>query len=293
MQTFETNQPIVLAIEISQGTVHAIASDRTDAVVTVNPSDRDRPGDVEAAEKTAVTLANGTLSIKQARPGGIAAPVIGWKRRGSVEVTVELPAGSSLRADAGFADIRCDGRLGDVDVKIGAGDVRLDRTGAVRVRSGAGQVAVEAASGSAEIVTAGDMSVGAVAGEADVKSLNGRTWVGRVGGTVKVKSANGDVTIDAAGGDVTVKTANGNVQLGEVGRGTVTVESASGRLEIGVRAGTAAWVDATTKFGRVRNDLTPSDDPGPSAETVRVRARTSFGDVRIARSSVSDRQGDS
>jgi hypothetical protein len=78
-----------------------------------------------------------------------------------------------------------------------------------------------------------------------------------------------------------------------VGRGTVTVESASGRLEIGVREGTAAWVDATTKFGRVRNDLTPSDDPGPSAETVRVRARTSFGDVRIARSSVSDRQGDS
>ena len=37
---------------------------------------------------------------------------------------------------------------------------------------------------------------------------------------------------------------------------------------------------------------TPADDPGPSAETVQVRARTSFGDVLIARSSVANRQGD-
>ena len=61
MPTFETNQPIVLSIEMSQGAVHVIASDRTDTVVAVNPSDRDRPEDVEAAEKTVVDLANGTL----------------------------------------------------------------------------------------------------------------------------------------------------------------------------------------------------------------------------------------
>jgi len=284
MPTFETNQPIVLSIEMSQGAVQVIASDRTDTVVAVNPSDRDRPEDVEAARSTVVDLANGTLSITAPKPRGIAAPLVGWKRSGSVELTVELPERSSLRAEAGFADFRCDGRLGAVEVKTGAGDVRLDQTGALRVRSGAGQVAVEDGSGKAEIVTVGDITIGAVAGDADVKNLNGTTRIRRAGGNVKVKSANGDVTIDEAAGDVTVKTANGNIRVGQVARGSVTIETASGGLEVGVREGTAAWIDASTSFGRINNQLTAADQPEDSADTVQVRARTQFGDVLIARS---------
>ncbi len=292
MATFETSQPIVVSIELSQGAVHVIAGDRTDTVVSVKPSDQDRPDDVEAAAKTGVDLTNGTLFIKQTKSGGIAAPVIGWKGRGSVEVTVELPERSSLRADVGIADLRCDGRLGDVEVRTGVGNVRLDQTGSLRVRTGAGHVTVEEASGRAEIVAAGDIAVGAVTGDADVRNLNGRTWIGRVAGGMKVKSANGDVTIEDAGGDVTVKTANGSIRLGQVARGSVTIETASGGLQIGIREGTAAWIDATTKFGRVHNHLTATDDPDPSAETVQVRARTSFGDVSIARSPVPDRHGE-
>lgn len=290
--SFETEEPVVLSIEMSHGAVHVIAGDRTDTVVTVNPSHRDRPDDIEAAGKTAVDLADGIVSVRQRRPGGIAAPLIGWKRAGSVDVTVELPEMSCLRADAGVADIRCDGRLDDVEVKTGAGDVRLDRTGALRVRTSAGHVTVEEASGRAEIVAAGDMTIGVVAGEAEVRNLNGKTSIGRVGGTARVKSANGDVVIEDAGGDVTVKTANGNIRLGQVTRGSATIETASGKLEIGVSEGTAAWIDATTKFGRVHNDLTSADEPEPSDETVQVRARTSFGDVLIARSPRPHRQGD-
>jgi DUF4097 and DUF4098 domain-containing protein YvlB len=284
MQTFETNQPIGLSIELSHGAVHIIASDRTDTVVAVNPSDPQRTNDVEAAAETVVDLANGTLSIKQPKPGGIAASVIGWKRRGAVEVTVELPERSSLRAHTGLADFRGDGRLGAVDVKTGAGAVRLDHTAALRVHTGAGNVTVEEASGKAEIVAAGDLAVGAVAGDADVKNLNGRTWIGRVDGDVKVKSANGDVTIDDAGRDVTAKTANGHIRLGQVARGAVSIETASGTLEVGIKEGTAAWIDATTKFGRLHNHLSPAEQPAPAAETVHVRARTSFGDITVTRS---------
>lgn len=291
MPTFETNEPIVLSIEMSQGAVHVIAGDRTDTVVAVNPSDRDRPEDIEAAGSTVVDLANGILSIRTPKPRGIAAPLLGWRHGDSVELTVELPERSELRADVGFADFRCDGRLGDVEVTTGAGDVRLDRTEALRVRSGAGHVAVEEVTGRAEIVAAGDMTVGVVGGDADVKNLNGKTWIGRVGGDVSVRSANGDVMIEDAGRDVSVKTANGNIRLGQVARGSVTIETASGGLEIGVRQGTAAWIDAVTKFGRVNNNLISADHPEPSAETVRVRARTSFGDVLIGRSSVPNRQG--
>jgi hypothetical protein len=292
MPNFQTDQPIVLSIEMSQGAVHVIASDRTDTVVAVNPSDRDRPDDVEAAQKAIVDLANGILSVRAPKARGITAPILGWKRGGSVDVTVELPERSSLRADTGVADFRCDGRLDEVDVKTGAGDVRLDQTGSLRVRTSAGRVTVEEVTGNSEVVGAGDLTIGVVTGDAVIKNLNGRTWIGRVGGDAKVKSANGDVTIEDAGRDVTVKTANGNIRLGQLTRGSVTAETASGGLEIGVRKGTAAWIDATTKFGRVRNDLTPTDDPAPSAETVQVRARTSFGDVLIARSSVPTEQGD-
>jgi DUF4097 and DUF4098 domain-containing protein YvlB len=284
MPSFETHQPIVLSVELSQGMVQVIAGERSDTVVAVTPSDPGRPADVEAARKTVVDLANGTLSIRMPKPGGIVAPVIGWKRSGSVDVIVELPEGSSLRADTGVADFRCDGRLGDVEVRTGVGNVRLDRTGTIRVHSGTGRFDLEEAFGNAEVVTAGEMTIGAVGGDAEVKNVNGKTWIGRVGGDVKVKSANGDVTIDDAGGDVTVKTANGTIRLGQIARGSATIETAAGGLEIGIREGTAAWIDANTRFGRIHNRLSPADDPDQSAETVQVRARTAFGDVLITRS---------
>jgi len=284
MPTFETHQPIVLSIELSQGMVHVIASDRSDTVVGVSPSDPGRPADVEANRKAVVDLANGTLSIRMPKPGGFAAPVIGWKRSGSVDVIVEVPEGSSLRADTGMADYRCEGRLGDVDVRTGVGSVRLDQTKGLRVHSGLGRFAVEETSGNAEIVTAGDMTIGTVTGDAEVKNLNGKTWIARVGGNVRVKSANGDVTIEDAGRNVTVKTANGDIRVGQVARGSTVIESAAGGLEIGIREGTAAWIDANTRFGRIHNGLSPADDPGQSTETVDVRARTAFGDVLITRS---------
>jgi DUF4097 and DUF4098 domain-containing protein YvlB len=284
MPSFETHQPIVLSVELSQGMVQVIAGERSDTVVAVTPSDPGRPADVEAARKTVVDLANGTLSIRMPKPGGIVAPVIGWKRSGSVDVIVELPEGSSLRADTGVADFRCDGRLGDVEVRTGVGNVRLDRTGTIRVHSGTGRFDLEEASGNVEVVTAGEMTIGAVGGDAEVKNVNGKTWIGRVGGDVKVKSANGDVTIDDAGGDVMVKTANGTIRLGQIARGSATIETAAGGLEIGIREGTAAWIDANTRFGRIHNRLSPADDPDQSAETVQVRARTAFGDVLITRS---------
>lgn len=293
MPSFETHEPIALSIELSQGMVHVFASDRSDTVVAVTPSDPGRPADVEATRKTAVDLANGTLSIRMPKPGGIAAPVIGWKRSGSVDVIVELPEGSSLRADTGVADFRCGGRMGDVEMRTGVGNVRLDRTGGLRVHSGLGRFDVEEASGNAQIVTAGDISIGAVAGDADVKNLNGQTWIGRVGGDVRVRSANGDIAIDDANRDVTVKTANGDIRLGQVTRGSVSLETAAGTIELGIKEGTAAWVDATTKFGRVHSTLAPADDPEQSTETVQVHARTAFGDVLIRRSRAHSKQGDS
>jgi hypothetical protein len=283
MPSFPTSQPILLVIELGQGTVHVIAGDRDDAVVTVNPTDRDRAQDKDTARKAVVDLAGRTLSIRTPRPPGIRG-YLGLAKGGSVDVTVELPQGSSLKAETGYAELRGVGRLDDVEVRTGMGGVRLDETGRLLVRSGAGPVAVEAARGAVEIVSAGDMTIGTVAGDADIKNLNGKTWIGYVGGDVSVRSANGDVTIEDAAHGVNVKTANGTIRLGQVARGTVSVETASGGLEIGIREGSAAWIDASTHFGRVDNTLPPAENPDRGSDVVEVSARTAFGDVLITRS---------
>jgi hypothetical protein len=283
MPAFETREPISVTIELPLGDLHVIASDRVDTVVVVNPSDRSQKPDVEAAERTLVEYSSGRLMIKTPKPRGLGT-YIGVGRAGSVDVTIELPAGSRMEGDGGFADFRSHGRLGDVRIKTGAGEIRLDQTGQLHVETGAGNVTVDRAVGRTEITGAGDMRIGEIDGEAEIKNLNGKTWVGQVTGGLRVKSANGDITVGRAGAEVGAKTANGSIQIDEVVRGSVVLETGSGGLDIGIRDGTAAWIDANTRFGRVHNALDTADGPESSQETVEIRARTSFGDILIHRS---------
>src|SRR6266487_2398725 len=74
-------------------------------------------------------------------------------------------------------------------------------------------------------------------------------------------------------------------RLDEVASGVIVAQTASGRVEIGVHDGVAAYLDLDTKFGAVRNDLDDAGRPEPDARTVEVHARTSFGDVVVRRSS--------
>ena len=283
MPAFDTPEAISVTIELQLGDVHVLASDRADTVVVVNPSDRSRPVDVVAAAKTHIEFSNGRLVIKTPKPRGLS-NYIGIARAASVEMTIELPTNSRLQVDAGFADFRCDGKLGDVRIETGAGDIQLDRTGQLDLVTGAGTVSVNRTSGRAEITSAGDMRIGEVDGDAEIKNLNGKTWVGKVTGALQVKSANGDITVDSALAEVGIKTANGSIGIGEVVSGSIVLETASGGLDIGIRAGTPAWVDARTRFGRVHNALGPAEGPDSAQKSVEIRARTSFGDIVIRRS---------
>ena len=282
MRRFETPQPTPVTIEIPVGAVHLIASERSDTVVTVNPTDRTRSVDVEAAEKTIVDFANGALLVRGQKPRGF--KYVGWGRSGSVDVTIELPAGSPVRGDAGVGDFRADGRLGDTHIRNGVGDVRLDETGAVDVVSGLGSFTLNRAEGRTRVVTAGEMRFGVIDGSAEIKNQNGKTWIGEVSGVAGVKSDNGDVTVDRAHSSLTVKTANGDIQIGSVESGAVDLKTAAGHLDIGVEDGIAAWVDASTQFGRVLNLMGEGAAPASTERTVEIHARTAFGDISIRRS---------
>jgi hypothetical protein len=286
MPIFDTPEPISVTVEFGVGDLRIVASDRTDTMVEVRPSDPAKKADVTAAEQTRVEYAGGRLLIKAPKS---------WRQytlRGggeSVDVHVELPAGSQLRGETGVAALRCRGRLGECRYKTGIGDIQLDQAGAVQLRTGVGDITVERAGGDTELMTgSGSVRIDGIDGAAVVKNSNGDTWIGRATGDLRVNAANGRISVDQASATVAAKSANGDVRLGEVAHGAVLAQTAFGKVEIGIRDGAAAWLDLNTRYGTVRNDLDAAEHPGPGEDTVEVRARTAFGDITITRSSAND-----
>ena len=92
MQKFDTPATISAVLEIPAGRVQFIAANRTDTTVEVLPADPSKSRDVQAAEQTTVTYTDGVLRIHAPEP----------KNRltgsGSLEVTIQLPAGSHVEA---------------------------------------------------------------------------------------------------------------------------------------------------------------------------------------------------
>jgi hypothetical protein len=125
-----------------------------------------------------------------------------------------------------------------------------------------------------------------VTGDATLKASHGSIQLGEAGGEVDAKLSYGDLHITRALASVTAKTAYGTVTVDEVSSGSVELESGYGQITLGVRAGVPAWLDLSSKNGRVRNELDGDRAPDPSEQTVAVRARTQYGDISVHRSNV-------
>jgi hypothetical protein len=282
MPTFDTPGPIRATIHLAAGSLRIIASDRTDTVVEVRPGDdEDDDAGGQAAEQTQIEYANGRLVVKAPR-NKARWWLFSWHP--SIEVTIELPTGSSVDAHAASADNHSSGRLGESRFTTSSGDIWLDQIGKLLPKS-AGTAPVARSDGPTYVTTAdGEIRIGEIDGVAVIKTANGDITLGEVTGDLQLATASGDINVDRALASVGAKTAYGSVRIGEMVRGSVVFETAYGELEIGVRHGTAAWLDLHTLHGTVRSSLDPTDGPGPSDETVEVRARTAHGDIVIHRS---------
>ena len=279
MPTFDTPEPITATIDVAIGDVRISAADGGATVIDVRPSDASNDDDVKAAAMTRVEYASRQLLVKAPKP-----PWLSRGGGGSIDVTIELPAGSRVHGAGQSTDFRSDGRLGECQIKTGMGHIRLDRADTLSVRSGIGDISVERATGHAEVTAgSGDVRVRELDVSAVIKSSNGDIWVGVAGGDVRLNAANGSIAVDAAQASVVAKSANGDVRLDEVVRGSVVLETRLGDLEVGIPEGTPAWLDARAAAGRVVNELEASDAPAPDADTVEVRARTSAGNVLVRR----------
>ena len=203
---------------------------------------------------------------------------------GSVDVTVELPAGSNVHGDAAMADFTCDGPLGECRLKTGLGHIRVDqrRDAEHQDRHRRHHRRPRDRPRRRDQRLRRDPRARTRRQRRDQNS-NGDTWVGTAGGDLRVSAANGNIAIDAAQAErrrqVRQRRRPARRRCARVGR----ARDQLGDLEVGIREGTAAWLDVRAAAGRVHNTLEAAEAPDESADKVEVRARTAAGDVVVRR----------
>jgi hypothetical protein len=275
---FATPEPITVVVELPVGDVRVVASDRADTVVQVRPTDESREVDVRYAGQTRVERVPGGVLVRAPRQRGLG--LLG--KPGSVDITIELPAGSSLHGDSSVAAFHGSGRLGEVRIKTSVGSVELSETGRLDVSTGAGAITVGRVDGDAEVSTGtGRIRLGQIDGAAVVKNSNGDTRLDVAVGDLRLTAGNGDLAVGRADGNVTASAAHGEIRIGQVSRGTVAIKTGFGEIDLGLRAGTAAHLDLFTSFGRVLNSVNSADSPDLADTALAVNARTSHGDITI------------
>ncbi|MBF6318037.1 hypothetical protein IU453_14830 [Nocardia cyriacigeorgica] len=145
MPTFQTPDPITVDIDVACGDVTVTASERTDTVVEIRPTDPGDKDDVRAAEQIRVDFVAGKLTMKQQSRG--------WREvtrlRGcpSIQVSIEVPAGSRVDARTAAGRVLGAGELGECDLKVSAGDIIVERPrGSVTAKTDIGSIRIGAAS---------------------------------------------------------------------------------------------------------------------------------------------------
>jgi hypothetical protein len=274
MPTFDTPGPIAATVVVGGAQVRVTASDRTDTVVLVEPINKASRSDVKVASKTKVDFAGGQLSVKTTVPGD---------KNGSVVITIDLPAGSSLIAYLAHSSVHADGSFGECELHMASGRVQLDRISALQANIAAGEVTIGHIAERASVDGgAFAMRISEVKDTVKLSSTGaGQTWIGHASADLDLSSAHGGFDIDRADGSVTAKTADGAIRIGRLTRGQAELMNRSGNIEVGISESTAARVEANSERGSVRNSVPAQENPDTPDNKVTVRARTRYGDIII------------
>ena len=279
MPTFDTPGPIAATIVVAGAQARVAASDRTDTVVLVEPIDQASPSDVKVASKTRVDFTGGHLSVKTTVSGD---------KNGSVVITIDLPAGSSLVAYLAHSSVHADGSFGECELHMASGRVQFDRIRALQANISAGEVTIGRIAERATIDGAAfAIRINEVEDTVKLTSSGGQTWIGHASADLDLSSGHGGFDIDRADGSVTAKTGDGAIRVGRLTRGQAELLNRSGNIEVGISEGTAARVDATSKRGSVHNSVPSQENPDTSDNQLTVHARTRYGDIIVHEASVS------
>jgi DUF4097 and DUF4098 domain-containing protein YvlB len=267
-ESFETPAPVTLDLSIPEGRIDIETVDGTTTEVELDArgNEDEVRETLEGAQIEHRATGKGhevTVDLRDRRRLGF-----GFWRKVDVRLSIRAPHGAHVRTDSASADVSGRGRYGSLDAKTASGDVEFEEV--------EGEAHVRAASG--------DVAVRSIGGDASVNSASGDVELGRVRGETSVKTASGDVTVGDAGGGVSVATASGDQRIEAVTAGSVSLQSASGDIEIGIRQGSNVWVDARAMSGDTRSELELADaPPDDDAPLVELRAASMSGDVTVRR----------
>lgn len=272
MPTFATPGPIVATVVVAGAQVRVAASDRTDTVVLVEPINATSHSDVKVADRTKVEFADGQLSVKTTVSGD---------KHGSVAITIDLPAGSGLVTYLAHSDVHAVGPLGECELHTASSRAHLDRINALQANIAAGEVAIGRIAGRAAIEGSKvDMRINEVMDTVKLSTSGGQLWIGHASADLYLSSGSGGFDIDRAERNVTALTGNGVIRIGQLTQGQAELSNRSGDIDVGI-SGVAAWVDAESKRGSVRNSVPSQEPPDTSDPKVGVHARTRYGDIVI------------
>jgi Putative adhesin len=275
MPTFDTPGPIAATVEVAGAQVQVTVSERTDTMVLVEPINTASRSDGAVTEKTKVDFAEGRLSVKTTKPGD---------KRGSVAITIELPAGSSLAAYLAHSSVQVDGPVGRCELHLASGQVRLDRVDALKANIASGEIAVGHIAGRADIEGgAFILRIGEVGDAVALSNIGGQVWIGHARADLDLGSASCEFDIDRADGSITANTASGAIRVGRMTHGRAKLISGSGNIEVGIGEGAAASLDVNSERGAVHSYVSSPGEPGASDPKVSVFARTRHGDIIIQR----------
>ena len=280
MPTYDTPTPIDLAINLQVGAIEVFASDRADTVVTVSPTNPAKAVDRRGAEETKVDFDGQRLTITGPRPR------FSWiGPTESVDVKVELPTGSRLTAEIAVGGVRTVGRLGATRIKSSMGPVDVDTTGDLWLRAGARQRDRRHRRGRRRDHGRPRPDPGRHGHRRrDPQGVaRHHRWSASPAATSTRSSPTATSRSRRRSPPSRRRPPTAASSCGEVSSGSIQVESGYGQVTIGVRPGVPAWLDLSSKNGRVRNELDGDRAPDASEQTVAVRARTQYGDITIQR----------
>lgn len=268
-----------LRVDMQMGQLDIVASGRDDIAVAVRPANPKRSGDRTAAEAVRVTRSGSAVVVS----GPFRLNLIG--PGDSIHVVAEVPIGATIAADVKYGTLHVGGTVGGARVGLPYGEITVDDAERLEVKGGHGGVRIDRVRADADITTkSGAVSVNSVGGSLRHKGSDTTIIADRVGGAVDLTTSSGSIELGSAGGPVTIRAAYGTVRIRDLVRGRARIEGSYGGVRVGVRRGTAVWLDASSQHGSVRTDLEADKGPAEGEDILELHIRTGYGNIAVHRS---------
>jgi hypothetical protein len=198
-----------------------------------------------------------------------------WRNsaKGTVKLSVAVPAGLNLQVDSGAGTINAARVEGKLHLESGVGEIRVeDAKGEVSVNTGAGAVSVVRFTGPVVVETAtGQMTLEGVAGDVTATTSTGRIDIRDYrSGELKARANTGAVSVEygtapTAGADISSHVGKVEVRLPENSDVRVSGHSGTGSIKapdwVEVQRQTTK-VDATGTLGKGTHTITLRTDVG-------------------------------